>query len=185
MGLIRSMFLKRFESSVYAFTKSLDLLMRKLLAFADKNVATARERQQLGEWKRVNADIIGFRPEQQLGFGVDPDGEGEDDSEDVVPPELADAADLLDRSDYDVSAILTEVLRDRPSGRKVLVFTEFADTARYVAKHLREAGIAGVEQLDGGSSRSRADVIRRFAPYYNGTSPSELPPGSEIRALAD
>lgn len=49
---------------------------------------------------------------QQPGFGVDPDGEDEADSEDVVPPELADAADLLDRSDYDVSAILTEVRRD-------------------------------------------------------------------------
>lgn len=236
VGLIRSMFLKRFESSVYAFTKSLDLLMRKLLAFADKNVATARERQQLGEWKRVNADIIGFRPEQQLGFGLDTDTGDDEESDDVVPPELAEAADLLDRRDYDVSAILAEIRRDldriagflsrtkqfqpsdddklhrlidllasgevrgqrqpawketpqgrflddQPSGRKVLVFTEFADTARYVAKHLREAGIAGVEQLDGGSSRSRADVIRRFAPYYNGTSPSELQPGSEITVL--
>ena len=236
VGLIRSMFLKRFESSVYAFTKSLDLLMRKLLAFADKNVATARERQQLGEWKRVNADIIGFRPEQQLGFGLDPDADDEADSDDVVPPELAEAADLLDRSEYDVPAILAEVrrdldriagflsrtrefqpadddklhrlidlltskeirgrhqpawketpqgslLRNEPQGRKVLVFTEFADTARYVAKHLREAGISGVEQLDGGSSRSRADVIRRFSPYYNGASPSELSPGSEIAVL--
>ncbi len=235
VGLIRSMFLKRFESSVYAFTKSLDLLMRKLLAFADKNVATERERHQLSDWKRVNADVIGFRPEQQLGFGSDFDDD-ESDSDDVVPPELAEAADLLDRSEYDVSAILAEVrrdldriasflsrtkqfrpadddklrrlkelltsdkvrgprrsverqvsqsslLRNEPLGRKVLVFTEFADTARYVAKHLREAGIAGVEQLDGGSSRNRADVIRRFAPYYNGTSPEELQPGSEIAVL--
>lgn len=236
VGLIRSMFLKRFESSVYAFTRSLDLLMRKLLAFADKNVATERERQQLSEWKRINAEVIGFRPEQQLGFGLDPDDDDPSDSEDVVPPELADAADLLDRAEYDVSAILAEVrrdldriagflsrtkqfrpsdddklrrltelltseevrgprpsaakakpqgnlLRNEPLGRKVLVFTEFADTARYVAKQLREAGVAGVEQLDGGSSRSRAEVIRRFSPYYNGTSPAELPAGSEIAVL--
>ena len=69
--------------------------------------------------------------------------------------------------------------------RKVLVFTEFADTARYVALHLKDAGIDGVEQIDGGSTANRADIIRRFAPYYNASSSTELAASNdkEIRVL--
>jgi len=56
----------------------------------------------------------------------------------------------------------------------VLIFTEYAETARYLKKQLEAAAIAGVEQIDSASKKSRADVIRRFAPYYNGTTSSEL-----------
>ena len=215
VGLIRSMFLKRFESSVYAFTLSLDMLMRKLLAFARANAATARERAEFETWTVENADVVGFNPQQELGLGLDGDDAEGDDSDDVIPPELAEAAEVLSRDDYEVSAILSEVRHDlnriaeflrqtkefRPAdddklrrltallespdvaGRKVLVFTEFADTARYLAAQLRDAGIEGVEQLDGASPRNRADVIRRFAPYYNGSSAAELAPGTEITVL--
>ena len=81
---------------------------------------------------------------------------------------------------------LTRLLSSKDlADRKVLVFTEFADTARYVARHLREAGIEGVEQIDGGSTVNRADVIRRFAPYYNASSSTELDASGdkEIRVL--
>lgn len=60
------------------------------------------------------------------------------------------------------------------AGQKVLIFTEFADTARYLKRQLDEVGIDGVEEVDSSSKGSRADVIRRFAPYYNGTSSAEL-----------
>ncbi|MYI35628.1 MAG: helicase, partial [Acidimicrobiaceae bacterium] len=58
--------------------------------------------------------------------------------------------------------------------RKVLVFTEFADTARYVESRLVAAQVAGLARIDGGSTVDRAEVIRRFSPYYNGTNSSEL-----------
>jgi len=60
------------------------------------------------------------------------------------------------------------------AGEKVLVFTEFADTARYLARQLTEAGIDGVAEVDSGTKLNRAEVIRRFAPYYNGSSSGEL-----------
>jgi hypothetical protein len=60
------------------------------------------------------------------------------------------------------------------AGQKVLIFTEFADTARYLMKHLAEAGIEGLAQIDSGSKANRATVIRRFAPYYNGSSSAGL-----------
>ena len=60
-------------------------------------------------------------------------------------------------------------------GRKVLLFTEFADTARYLHRELQKAGVEGVEKIDGSSNqRQRSDAIRRFAPYYNGSSAGEI-----------
>ena len=222
VGLIRILFLKRFESSVFAFEKSLDLLLRKLLAFAEVHSETDDERDRFESWKRSRAEVIGYRPERQLSLNLDGDGSGrqntEDDAEeDVVPPELLEAVSDLSRDEYDVPAVLEEtfadleqivrfidmvrrlepatddklrklirLLRTRDlASRKVLVFTEFADTARYVESHLREAGIDGVARIDGGSTVNRAEVIRRFSPYYNGSSSAELAASgdSEIRVL--
>ncbi len=58
--------------------------------------------------------------------------------------------------------------------KKVLIFTEFADTARYLKRRLDEAGVDGVEQVDSATKRNRADVIQRFSPYYNGLSSPQL-----------
>jgi superfamily II DNA/RNA helicase len=53
-------------------------------------------------------------------------------------------------------------------GRKILVFSEFRATARYLAEQLRDAGIANVEQVDSGRNvDNREEIIKRFAPYYN------------------
>ena len=69
--------------------------------------------------------------------------------------------------------------------QKILIFTEFADTARYLKRHLDEAGIEGVEQVDSATKKNRSDVIQRFAPYYNGLSSPELAERGreEIRVL--
>ena len=58
--------------------------------------------------------------------------------------------------------------------QKVLIFTEFADTARYLKRQLDHAGIDNVAQVDSASAGNRADVIRRFSPYYNGSSKAAL-----------
>ena len=219
VGLIRILFLKRFESSVHAFERSLDRLMRKLLAFAEIHSETPHEKHRFERWKLANPDVIAYRPIEQLGLSFD--GTDEDDEtdleEDIVPPELLENVQELPRDDYDVPAILEEVFSDldqiarflsftrafRPAqddklkklirllrskdmtGRKVLVFTEFADTARYLGAQLKEAGIDGLAQLDGGSKVDRAEIIRRFSPYYNGSSSSALADEgkAEIRVL--
>ncbi len=208
VSLIRTMFLKRFESSVYAFEKSLDRLMRKQLAFVKANSKPGEQSERLDAWMRLHADKIDYRPELQLGLALDgdDDDEDEDQEDDVIPPELLEAAAVLPRDQYDVSAILDSTFEDldeivrfletmgsiKPeqddklrklarllsskaiAGRKVLVFTEFADTARYVESHLRSAGIDRLARIDGGSKLDRAETIRRFSPYYNGSSSSDL-----------
>ena len=219
VGLIRTMFLKRFESSVYAFEKSLDRLMRKLLAFVEVHSEPGVERDRFDAWMRQHAVVLGFRPEVQLGLDLDGTGEADEDDadEDVIPPELLDAVTELSRGDYDVAAILDKTFEDLDeiarfldaasrltpeqddkvrklvrllrtkdlAGRKVLVFTEFADTARYVESHLRAAGVDGLVRIDSGSKVDRAEVIRRFSPYYNASSTAELTAAGldEIRVL--
>ena len=219
VGLIRTMFLKRFESSVYAFEKSLDRLMRKLLAFVEVHSEPGVERDRFDAWMRQHAVVLGFRPEVQLGLDLDGTGEADEDDadEDVIPPELLDAVTELSRGDYDVAAILDKTFEDLDeiarfldaasrltpeqddkvrklvrllrtkdlAGRKVLVFTEFADTARYVESHLRAAGVDGLFRIDSGSKVDRAEVIRRFSPYYNASSTAELTAAGldEIRVL--
>lgn len=82
----------------------------------------------------------------------------------------------LDPKHDDKLRALIALLKTDPviSTQKVLIFTEFADTARYLEKQLKAAGIGGVDRVDSGSKRNRIDIIRAFAPYYNHTSSPEL-----------
>jgi hypothetical protein len=215
VGLIRTNFLKRFESSVAAFELSCDRLLQKLLAFLEVHSETATETRKLEHWKTENAETLGYARKRQLELWGE-DGE-ESEDEDIVPQEMLDAVERLDRAEYDVSAMMAETFRDLDqlvhfiaearkfepkhddklqklirllkskelAGQKVLIFTEFADTARYLKRELNHAGIEGVGQVDSATKTNRADVIQRFSPYYNGTSSAALAEKgyAEIRVL--
>ena len=215
VGLIRTNFLKRFESSVVAFELSCDRLLQKLLAFLEVHGETATEKKKLDRWKTDNAETLGYARKRQLDlWGEDVD---ESADEDIVPQEMLDAVERLDREEYDLSAMMTETHRDLDqlvhfiaearkfeptqddklqklirllktkefAGQKALIFTEFADTARYVKRELDEAGIDGIAQVDSATTGNRADVIQRFSPYYNGTTTADLADKGreEIRVL--
>jgi superfamily II DNA or RNA helicase len=215
VGLIRTNFLKRFESSVAAFELSCDRLLQKLLAFLEVHSATPAEKKKLEHWKTENAETLGYARQRQLELWGEDGEEPEDD--DIVPQEMLDAVEHLDREEYDVSAMMAETVRDLDqlvhfiaearkfeprhddklqklvrllkskelSGQKVLIFTEFADTARYLKRELERAGIEGLAQVDSATKANRAEVIQRFSPYYNGTSSSRLAEKGrvEIRVL--
>src|SRR5262249_43258054 len=57
---------------------------------------------------------------------------------------------------------------------KVLIFSEYMDTARYLEEQLKENGVEGVDEIDSGTDRDRGKVIRCFSPYYNESSSGEL-----------
>ena len=219
VGLIRTGFLKRFESSVAAFEISSDRLMKKLLAFLEVHSETDAEKKRLKRWKSQNAGILGYATQRQLEFwGDDKDEANEEDAdEDVVPPEMLEAVEKLDRDEYEVSEMMQETLLDLDqlvkfldetrkfepkhddklqklvrllkskalASEKVLIFTEFADTARYLHRQLVDAGIEGVAQVDSATKRNRADVIQSFSPYYNGLTSGDLAAKGkeEIRVL--
>ena len=212
--LIRTSFLKRFESSVDAFTASCRTLMKKLIAFYHTHAETKGQRDNLERWLIRESRITGYQRDRSLTlFGEQLTAE-ELAAEDVVEPEFFEKAfkDRLDPTEFDIPALLsdtfndldtvvaflkelaefqpkqdkklqalTQLLRGHTSGLKdvvlqrgkILLFTEFKDTARYLAKHLREARIEGVEEVDSDTD-DRPDVIERFAPYYNYSSTAEL-----------
>ena len=80
-----------------------------------------------------------------------------------------------------IRLLKTKDLQDQ----KVIIFTEFADTARYISNELIKAGIEGVEEVDSGTKGNRGEIIQRFAPYYNGSSSGQLAEEGkkEIRVL--
>lgn len=208
VALIRTSFLKRFESSAEAFKQSCWRLLMKMLAWMEVHCETEHEKAQLNRWKRKHAKLLDYTPQKDM-FDED---EAEDD---LVPPELLEAVERLPRDEFKVEDIIDDTLADlqqvadflyelekfKPSQdlklrkliqlltkdpvlskHKVLIFSEFGDTARYVAEQLKQAGITGVEQIDSGTKGDRATIIQRFAPYYNESSSSELG-DREIRVL--
>jgi len=214
VGLIRTNFLKRFESSVAAFELSCDRLLRKLLAFVEVHSTTDQEKKRLERWKDQNSEILGYAQQRQIDLWGE---EVDEEDEDIVPQELLEAVKPLSRDEYHVEEMISETFLDLDQvvmfieearkfepkhddklkklvrllkskeldGQKALIFTEFADTARYLKKRLMEAGIDGVAEVDSATKASRADVIQRFSPYYNGTTSAGLKSDGreEIRIL--
>lgn len=206
--LIRTQFLKRFESSTYAFEQSCWRLLKKLLAWAEKHATDqGHQARRLERWKNKNAEIVKHPVPTQgelWSEGCDP----EEHDGDFLSTEDLDAVEVLNPEEYNIDHILDDTFADLDQlveflnlgakvdpakddklkalvrllksdkdikGRKVLLFTEFADTARYLHNELQKAGIQGVETIDGASNqRQRSDAIRRFAPYYNGSSAPEI-----------
>jgi hypothetical protein len=74
--------------------------------------------------------------------------------------------------DSKINALVDLLTNDHP-GEKVLVFTEYSDTADYVAAALTDAGIANVA-LATGDIDNPAEIARRFSPNSN-RLPSEDP----------
>jgi superfamily II DNA/RNA helicase len=205
VGLIRTSFLKRFESSAEAFKRSCHALLLKLLAFAEVHSDEPDERRHLDRFKARHAELVG-RVERELSLFDDPDAAEQDD---LVPPEMLEEAQAakLDRTKYNVPVMLAETLDDlnqvadflkeldrfEPAHddklkalikllktdpvlkkHKVLIFTEFMDTARYLQQQLSAAGIEGVDEIDSAVKRDRGEMIKQFSPYYNGSSSKDL-----------
>ena len=215
VALIRTQFLKRFESSIRAFESSCERLFLKLLAFVESHVEGPAEQRALKRWRDQHEELITTVIEKSLGQAPDDDDEPSDDG---LPAEFLESVDKLSRDEYRVDEILAEtyldlnqlvefiracqersaleddklralkqLLKTDPvmSKQKVLIFSEFADTARYLKAQLQLAKVEGVEEIDGDSKVDRAEVVRRFAPYYNESSSAQVKAKGqkEIRVL--
>lgn len=211
--LIRTGFLKRFESSVEAFQMSCWRLLKKLLAWSEVHSVTPRHAALLERWKNQNQKLLGglVAVERKLN------GLEEEEDEDLLSQRDMDAVEKLDPAEFDVDAILDEtrldldqivkfltvlqgfkpsqdkkltalrkLLKSDPvlSKHKVIIFSEFMDTARYLYQQLK-GEVTGLEEIDSQSSGGRDDVITRFAPYYNGVNSQKLTETGkdEIRVL--
>ena len=80
---------------------------------------------------------------------------------------------LSDETDDKFVELATLLKSKSLKGKKILIFTQYRDTARYIFKRLKASGVKNVEQLDSSSQKDREAVIKRFSPVYNCT-PDEL-----------
>ena len=205
VSLIRTSFLKRFESSAAAFEQSCKALLRKLLAWSQANASTPDQKAAVAAWIDLYGRFVAIDPQGDL-FGDDVTDPLLDEDVETFDPAAYDFGRILQVTGQDIVQIgdfleelerfqpkqdkklqrLLKLLRDDPvmSRHKAIVFTEYSTTARYLADQLRQAGVQGVEEIDGSSGRV-AEVVTRFAPYYNGSSSNNLSEKgkSEIRIL--
>ena len=206
VGIFKSRYLKRFESSIEAFRIS----VRRALAFLNTFETYLLDSKLLksSDFHRAIAYLS-----------------REDEEDDATPGSLADELDenedarrLLERmatvntGDYELRSIdravkhdvkvltriwdrvkgitpekdaklqrLKDLLRGDLKGRKVLVFTYYKDTARYLYRHLghpenaqaqafcSELGGLSVRRMDSGAdAKERLRIVEAFAPKSNG-----------------
>lgn len=203
VSLIRVQFLKRFESSARAFEASCETLLLKLLTWATKHSQSEHEKKRLDRWTTRYGDLIGYvRESQRELFGEDEE-EDEDVITDEMLEDVEELSreeykveEILDECFDDLDQLaeflnelrqfkaahddklqaLKNLLKTDPvlKKHKVLIFSEYMATARYLKQELTKTGIDGVDEVDSAVKRDRGDIIRQFAPYYNGSSNAEL-----------
>ncbi len=202
--LIRVQFLKRFESSITAFEQSCQNLLLKLLAFVKVNTETPGEQTRFEKWQTRHAELLQHIRDRRQELSADDEAEENDDEladefADHFTPLIRDNykldeifADTYGDLDTLVQFLeelkqftpaqddklhaLIKLLKNDPElkGRKVLIFSEFMSTARYLKRELAKAGLDAIDEVDSGSKRDRAEVLQQFSPYYNGITSAEL-----------
>jgi superfamily II DNA or RNA helicase len=209
VALVRTMLLKRLESSQQAFEASVeDLLMKHL------TVLEQLQPMAFAYWKSQNADIFDelHRHRHERLDGGDAEEEEEDDLpltsyEEKKLTQVKVDLKLFGKNEPEWYRglegdcnVLTEILRGlyavidpstdaklnafvakiqstpRLRNDKIVVFSEFKDTARYLETELRKRlKVKEIVEVDSGRNvGNREKVIKRFAPYYNCDTPEDL-----------
>jgi len=214
VGLIRTLLLKRFESSAVSFQASCEDLLLKLLYFVRLHAPKNAER-----WEGQHSELLERIREhmQERSFRPGDEEAEEEADEDIIPEAFKLKIEKLDDKVYDVTSMVLETVMDMEqlaefldalkdfdpktddklqtliqlmksdpvlSKNKVLIFTEYQSTARYLAKQLRDEEIGPMIQVD--SARNNAsEAVHAFAPYYNESSSTALKAAGkqEVRVL--
>jgi len=194
VGLVRTTMLKRFESSWKAFQYTCEDLLLTLLAAVKELDEKRYKKWQDDNVLWLNA--INKHMSERYERAEDADDVEEEDILDAfadkVPTldkRLFKIREILEDIEKDMDLLvkflgyvqgltassdtklqlLLDLLRTDPllSKHKVIVFSEFRDTARYIFKEIKAAGVRNVFEIDSSSKVDRLEVIRRFAPFYN------------------
>lgn len=76
---------------------------------------------------------------------------------------------------------LEELIQKRHKTQKLLVFTQFADTARYLEAELKRRGVKALQAVTGDTDNPTAAAVR-FSPVSN-EARKEVPKADELRVL--
>lgn len=213
VNLIRQLLLKRFESSVAAFEETCIRIYFRLYKFLQDYMSYGNERTIQKEID-YQSDVIEYVEQYIENTMQSSLEELEDDLpeyvwEDVpnlspddfnidvmIEDTLVDLkvlADFIkdikkfDSSKDDKIRALRNILNEdsRLKNRKVIIFTEYRTTAKYIYKELTDYGFTGVYEVDGQTKENRHDIVVRFSPYYNGTCSNEVKDEIQILVATD
>lgn len=165
--LIKIMFLKRMESSIESFRLSI----KKQKDYC--NVFLKSINEGFVVCKKDIFNIDGYDIDDKFKISLD-DYSGniqeltKELKEDYLV--LEDILQVLEESllkDNKVETLIN-ILNSELRNNKILIFTQYKDTARYIYFKLKE-NIAGlnIEVIDGSNKGSKQDIINRFAPKAN------------------
>lgn len=183
-GLLRSQLLKRFESSVGAFTKTLETLVashERFLVLLDRGFVAAGEASQ--EWLRSDLDDFDLPAEVEEVEGLEPIELFDATSlrRDVTADrdrltELLFRANQVNPGDDPKLAELLKLLielgkAEERDDRKVVLFSYYADTVTYIRDYLRGVTDAGF------------DPYRAVWTWVVGRSGSDESPENRQRAV--
>jgi superfamily II DNA or RNA helicase len=179
-GLMRVLYLKRLESSVEALRNSL----RHQLEFQKRFLETLRQGKLLtsGDYRRMRM----LEEEDEIAEGnwdefseslqpIDPQAYDMNLIEQAVQADVGTLTQLLGDlnrltpADDDKLQTLLAWFRGEGAGKKVLLFSYYKDTARYVYEYLRQQlPQREIALITGGMpAEQRRDAVRRFAPRAN------------------
>lgn len=196
-GVLRTMFLKRMESSISAVRTSLDTYKRKLTIFETglslgkivslKDMSNIEEQLGIGDSDFDPEELV-LDEETELDTVDDKkyalaqlrgDIKKERDLIEVLDKQLA----ILEKDDSKIKAfadLLNDLQHRKPAGSKVLVFSFYADTVEYLKEKLPTyASCITPQNAAFISSKNRADsesLAARFAPI---AKKHKLQPGEE------
>jgi superfamily II DNA or RNA helicase len=178
VGLIRTLLLKRFESSAVSFQASCEDLLLKLLYFVRLHAPKNAER-----WEGQHSELLERVREhiqQRTLKPNNPESEEEAD-EDIIPEAYKLKIEKLDEKIYDVTSMVLDTVMDMEQlaefldelkefdpetddklqalikllqeedvlkHNKVLIFTEYQSTARYLSQQLKDSEIGPLIQVD-------------------------------------
>jgi len=184
-GILRTMFLKRLESSVSAIRSSLDTYKRKLDVFERgiefnkivslKDLANIEEQLGMGD-EDIDPDDLVLDEESELDTIDDKRYALAALKEDIQRERslihiLDQQLDILQQDDSKTQAfgtLLEKLSTNKPAGSKVLVFSFFADTIEYLQRDLpKYVKCITPENSAFVSSRNRAgadSLAGRFSP---------------------
>ena len=225
VALIRTIFLKRFESSLAAFAGSCLDLSAKVLGWLDVNTKVDPDQEsRLADWRVANEPTLKaihdrYRSTlEEVWHEEDLTEEelneleynlvgGEYRLQDMIDAAFEDLDQLTRFMDLILAGAgvddkylrLRDLLIGQSKGSKekldkavftpefrneqVIVFTEFADTARYLEEQLKKDGLTDVDRIDGTRGNDRYAMIKRFAPFYNKVSAADRKKLAPLRVL--
>lgn len=177
-GLIRVLLFKRFESSVYAFRETVRRLLR-----AHRSFLAALEEGIVPAGEEAESILIGSDPDEETQVvdalrAVSGRYAAEDFRLDLLKEHILRDLRLLEKilnlvepvrpeNDAKLQTLKERLVQDPLRSGKCLIFTQYADTARYLYENLNPGGKRDDVDVIFSSDKSKARAVGRFAPRAN------------------